>query len=314
MEPGYEGHSESEVVYLLNPMNPFTWIRACRRLVAHRPDAVAIAWWTVFWAPCFLFVASWLRRKGIKVIFICHNVTEHEPSPWKSMLARMVLSRGSRFVVQSQEEAERLRAVLKEPRLAVHHHPVFEHFPWANGGLQRRASLELLFFGLVRPYKGLDIIIDAMDMMNGEDLFLTVAGEWWVSDGAIRKRAEGMANVEIVDRYIPEPEVGDYFARADAVVLPYRSATGTGVIPLSYRYGKPVIASRLRAFEDVVEDGVSGLFFDPEDPISLARAVRTLLNGPRPADEGIRQLARDMTWEGLASCILGLAGEGQGDG
>ena len=97
--------------------------------------------------------------------------------------------------------------------------------------------------------------------------------------------------------------------RADAVVLPYRSATGTGVVPLAYRYGRPVVASRIGGFTDVVEEGVSGLFFNPGDPRSLAASIRELLSNPQRLQTGAAKAAGRMTWEGLASCILRLVGE-----
>ena len=308
-EPGYREHREQEVVYLLEPLNPVTWVRACGLLEKHSPDAVIVAWWTVFWAPCFLFMTSYLRRRGIRLIFICHNVSEHEPAFWKTLLSRRVLSRGSGFIVQTEEEAGRLRAMLKEPRVTVHPCPVFEQFPLSRRKLPRRARLELLFFGLVRPYKGLDILIEAMDLLADEDVFLTVAGEWWIRGGRLREGADSAEKVEVIDRYIPEHEVGEYFERADAVVLPYRSSTGTGVVPLAYRYGRPVVASRIGGFTDVVEEGVSGLFFNPGDPRSLAASIRELLNNPQRLQTGAAKAAGRMTWDGLVSCILGLVGE-----
>jgi len=116
--------------------------------------------------------------------------------------------------------------------------------------------------------------------------------------------------IEVIDRYVPEQEAAEYFHRADLVVLPYRSATGSGVIPLAYHYGKPVIASRISGIEEVVIDGESGRLCEPENPYALAEVIREFLDvPPERMREGIQKAADKMTWESLAKCVLDIQDE-----
>jgi glycosyltransferase involved in cell wall biosynthesis len=308
IEPGYEGYREPGVFYILDPLNPWSWRKTLKSLTNHLVSAVIMEWWTLFWAPCFSYLAESLERKGVKVVFLCHNVFEHEGAPWKTFMSRALLSRRTAFLAHSEKDAASLKSLGPGAEIAVHPHPVFLHFPAARGTLRRRAGLELLFFGFVRRYKGLDVLAEAMRLLVGEDVFLTVAGEWWISDLDLRKNVKRLGNAELVDRYIPEAEAAEYFNRADVVVLPYHSATGTGVIPLSYHYGKPVIASRVGGIPDVVQDGVSGRLVEPGDPRALADAVREFLHRNPTTREGIEATSGRMTFESLSDCILGFLG------
>jgi glycosyltransferase involved in cell wall biosynthesis len=147
-----------------------------------------------------------------------------------------------------------------------------------------------------------------MSLLKKDDVFLTVAGEWW--DKSLRLRAllndEFLRDkVQIVDRYITEQEAAQFFSRADIVILPYRSATGTGIIPLAYHYGKPVIATQVGGFPEVVRDGISGRLVQPGDPYALAEVIREFLHtSPAGMQEGIGRVAASMTWESLSQHIL----------
>lgn len=309
-EPGMEGHKEPGVGYIVDSVNPLTWRRAVKRAVAFGPAAVVIPWWTVFWAPCFGWMARRLAKAGVPVVFLCHNVVEHESAGWKARLARGVLAQGSGFVVHTREDEANLKAFLPNARVARHHHPVYEQFPDAKGTLPRRAALELLFFGFVRPYKGLDVLVEAMGQLAGRDIKLTIAGEFWEGDSATRQRVEELgigSQVEIVSRYLPDEEVAELFARADLVVLPYRSATGSGVVALAYHYGKPVIVTRVGGLPDVVLEGRTGFVVAPESPEAVAEAIlRFDAAPPDGMADAIAGLRATMTWESFADSIVGL--------
>jgi glycosyltransferase involved in cell wall biosynthesis len=182
--------------------------------------------------------------------------------------------------------------------------------------MPREHALELLFFGFVRPYKGLDVLLEALAMLPRDlDVRLTVAGEFW--HGAEEARAQisrlGIGNrVTIVDRYLPQEEVADYFARADAIVLPYRSATGSGVVAIAYHYEKPVIVTAVGGLPDVVEEGVTGFLVPPEDPRALADTIARLPDADldRMAVAARRFKESRLSWAGMARTVLDARGAG----
>ncbi len=295
--------------FTLDSLNPITWRHTARAVHAFRPDAVLVPWWTFFLAPCFRYLCAYFRRHSIPVIMLCHNVVDHEAVGWKRRVSKWCLRNADMFVVQTHEEAGKLLNLLGDVNVLYHPHPIYDRFPMARRTLVRRARLELLFYGFIRPYKGLDVLIDAMSQIRGEDVYLSIVGEPWGKEEDVwRERIakaalDGM--IEFVPRYVSDEETAEYFARADAVVLPYRAATGTGVVATAYHYGKPVIASCVGGLKDVVEDQRTGVLVTPEDPESLAQAIRGFHDGMRGnVGENIRAFTHAMSWEHMASTIL----------
>lgn len=313
-DPAFEGYVEPDTEYLIDSVNPFTWRAAARRMEAWRPDVVVLPWWQVYWAPSFYYIARRLRRAGIPVVFLCHNVTEHEAAAWKRTLTRRVLALGSGYVVQTNLDGEHLVDLIPGAKPVLHLHPAYDQFPAATGALQPEHALELLFFGFVRPYKGLDLLVEALALLPPElDVRLTIAGEFWQGPEETTARIQelGVADkVEIVGRYLTETEVAEYFARAHALVLPYRSATGSGVVAIAHHYEKPVIVTRVGGLPDVVEDGVTGFVVEPESPEALAAAIESLAGRDLSGMvEAVRRFkAEKLTWEGLADAVLEAGG------
>ncbi len=294
--------------FTIDTLNPLTWRKAIREIAAYAPDLVVIPWWTFFLAPCFYYLAGACRRRGWHVRFFCHNVVDHEAAWWKLALARFVLTKGSSYVTHTRPDAANLRRMVPAAEVFVHPHPIYDQFPPSSRRLPRRAARELLFFGLVRPYKGLDVLIEAMGRLKGEDVALSVVGEFWDGRDEAGKRIRELGlddRIELVPRYVSDAEAADYFARADAVVLPYRNATGSGVVALAFHYDKPVIASRVGGLADVVVDGSSGYLVPPGDPEALAAAIRRLnqadLDGMGRA---ISALKGTLSWAHLARTIV----------
>jgi glycosyltransferase involved in cell wall biosynthesis len=314
-DPSFIDHREPSTDYCLDAINPLSWKKLATRLSAERPDAVLIPWWTFFLGPCFRFLAGQMRKAGIPVIFLCHNVMDHEASAWKNAVTRAVLRQGSGFVVHTRTEREMLLQMLSTSRVTVHPMPFFDQFPSPTEQLLRRTTHELLFFGFVRQYKGLDILFQALSRLGRNDVILTVAGEFWGGDTPYRRLAHDLGIERLVDfqpRYHTDQEAARLFARADIVVLPYRNATGSGVVPVACHYGKPVIASRVGGLPDAVIDGATGILVPAEDPDGLARAIETALASDWPGlESGLRELRRRLSWNSLATDVLRIAADVQ---
>jgi glycosyltransferase involved in cell wall biosynthesis len=301
------GHHETGVSYVLDPLVPHTWQEASAMCWRHCTHTAILSWWTIFLVPAWEFLARYLHRRRIQVLFLCHNVVDHEASLWKEWLSRRLLRQGDLFFATNRRDSDLLRQMMPQARISFYPHPLYRQFPPAVHILPRKARLELLFYGFVRHYKGLDVLAQAMTLLRNEDVHLTIAGEWWSEMPLCRQLQNGELKhkVSIVARYVTAAETAELFARADVVVLPYRSGSGSGVIAQAYHYRKPVIATTVGGLPDTVREGVSGFLVEPENPQVLAAAIRRFLQTPPPDfGQGIAALAATMTWEGLAGHLL----------
>lgn len=303
-DPGYEGHKEDKTEYLIDSINPFTWLKAINRIKGLQPDMVIIPWWTVFWAPCFGLISWCLTRKKIKVIYFCHNVVEHETARWKKWLTRLVLKNAFAYVVHTKEDKKNLHALFPDASISVHPHPIYDHFPQPTNELPRRKSLEILFYGFVRPYKGLDDLIDAMALLKGQDIQLTIAGEFWDGEKEMREKinTSGLDDqIELKPRYHSDEETAELFGRADVVVLPYRSATGSGVVPIAYHYNKPVVVTKVGGLPDVVLDQQTGWVVPRADIEALSNVLSSLTQQSCKATEAnIKEYKSRLSWDSLS--------------
>jgi D-inositol-3-phosphate glycosyltransferase len=304
VEPIGEQH-EQGARFMLDYRDPFTVVRAFRTIRRWRPGAIAITWTTTFTAPYYLLLLWLIRRAlpGVPVIAICHNVLPHEQRPLDRGLTRAVLGRVDAAVVHAGEQLAELRAVA--PRTAGRHLTMPEFGPRAttdpartdDGDAEPSRRRTILFFGYVRPYKGLDRLLQAMALLDPRlDVHLVVAGEFWEP----RERYDRIAaelriadRVEIVDRYLDEAEVAERFAAADVVVLPYVSATQSAVVQLAFAHGRPVISTTVGGIPEVVDEGVNGLLVEPDDPPALAAAITRFYTEALGAQMRARIAARD---------------------
>lgn len=243
--------------YWIDSLNPLTWLTTFARLRCFQPDLIVLSWWTPFFAPLWYTLALLNRLfLGREIAILCHNVLPHEESRVDRLLARSVLGWADRLVVQSEREKFRLLELLPATDVGIAPHPVYDM--WAEGRVsqaQARAQLGLppnlpvlLFFGIVRYYKGLDILLDALPHIRAAagDVRLVIAGEFWDEQALYAEQIGrlGVAeSVRVDSRYIPDEEVALYFSAADLLVAPYRSVTGSGVIQMAGGFGVPVVTT-----------------------------------------------------------------------
>jgi len=323
---------------VLIPWWPPTWRAAARAALAHGPDLVVIQWWVPFLGPMAAWLAWRLARGGARVAWLCHNVLPHEGGgPVDRAVIRAALGRGDAWLVHSRSDADALAALLgparlARGRLAVTAMPAVAPEaaqPPPDRAAARRAlgvpggAPLALFFGFVRPYKGLDVLIDALPAARAAvpGLRLWVAGECWTPARDLAAQAHalglGAAEVTIEDAYLPAAEAGIRFAAADVCVLPYRSATQSAVATAAFAHGLPVIASRVGGLPDAVADGVDGLLVPPGDPAALAAAIARFFTEPGLAAHlaaGAAARGAQLGWAPMVAVIEGLARVGDDPG
>ena len=296
---------------VLDPMNPLTWARAARRARELKLDALVYKWWIPFFGPAYAPVLSGARQGGAVTIMIADNLVPHEKRPFDDVLTKFVTDRTDGYLVMSESvEADVARLLPGRPVRRVPH-PVYAQYGAAGRSREEarfRTGLTgdvILFFGFVRRYKGLDVLIEAMPRVRAaRDVTLVVAGEFYEPIEPLRARiaALGLGDVvRVLDRYVADEEVGDLVAAADAVVLPYRSATQSGVVLVAYAGGCPVISTADGGLPEVVEEGVTGHLVPPEDPVALADAILSFYaRGGRPAYEpAVHAAAKRYSWSAV---------------
>jgi len=263
----------AEAAFVLDVLNPLTWFGAARRLRAY--DAVIFVWWIWVWALPYRLMMMLLPRRT-RVILQCHNIGDKEPAWWKRWLTNRVLRRGDALVVHAATEAEEAWRRSRGRRVVRTFLPVHElggappprHEAKRVLGLQDRNVA--LFFGHIRPFKGLDIALKAWPQVRSE-VTLLVAGEaWWGKEEEYR--SAGSERVRFEFRFIPDAEIATYFAAADVVLAPYRIEAQSGVALTAFHFARPVIATRVGGLPEII-DGQNGILIPPENSAALARAV-----------------------------------------
>ncbi|HEU4889235.1 MAG TPA: glycosyltransferase [Thermoanaerobaculia bacterium] len=305
--------------FLLDVVNPITWIRAGLLLRREKPDAVIFVWWVWVWAIPYLVLMA-LLPKRTRVILQCHNIGDKEPAAWKRMLTNLVLRRGDVLVVHAKTEAEdavKRLGLAASPRIAQTFLPVHELGGAIPSREDARRTLNLdgnvaLFFGHVRPFKGLDIALRAWRELS-TDVTLLVAGEaWWKGEEEYRALAKDLTNIRFDFRFIPDAEIATYFAAADVILAPYRIEAQSGVALTAFHFARPVIATNVGGLPEIIEEGVNGMLVPPEDPSALARAVDAFFARTDRATMGrhAAAAARKYSWEEYGALMKRLlAGE-----
>ncbi|GAA4376389.1 glycosyltransferase [Actinomadura verrucosospora] len=272
---------------------PDGWWRTGRAL--SECDLVVLVVLSTVQVPSYLGILAGLRGRT-PVVALCHNVLPHERKPYDEPLMRRLLRKVDGVLVHTEEQADLARGLTPRPvRVAemAAHLPAAGAAAPGDGKVRRR----LLFFGIVRPYKGLDVLLRAL-AEGPDDVALTVAGEFWGGLDETRELIRSLdltSMVELRPGYVPAADVPGLFAAADALVLPYRTATASQNVWMAHEHGLPVIATDVGGFAAQIRDGADGLICRPDDVASLASALRRfyepgeperLRSGVRPVDHG----------------------------
>jgi len=277
---------------ILDGLNPFSFYSSSKEISASGASLVVIPWWTAYFAPHVLLLFAGLSRggAGATTLLLCHNVFDHERNPLKSALTRAVLRRTDRFVVQNRGSAREVVSERSDARVEIVPHPSEPRAVIPDRAAARaRLGVPIdapvfLFSGLLRPYKGWQDLLDAFPAVRKEfpGALLVFAGEPWGEACDLPGRAPAGVRLEL--RYQPEEERAEWFAACDAVVCPYRHATGSGIAADALAFSRPVIGTAVDGLLGIVEDERSGLLVPPGDRNALAAAmvrfVREAL-GPR---------------------------------
>lgn len=310
--------------FIINTANPFNIFKTAGDIIKLKPDKVIIQWWHPYFAPCYRILTGRLKRAGIEITYICHNVFPHERFPLDKMLTRMALKKADRYILHAQGEAGDLLSIKPDASYKVQVHPTYSAFNFENMDIRTaREKLSIgedekimLFFGFVREYKGLKHLINAVDILKRKYLKpgeampkLYVVGDFDGNKEEYVKRIEELKitnDIVIIDGYVPDREVEKYFSASDLVVLPYESATQSGIVQIAYGFEKPVIVTNVGGLPEVVEDGVTGVIIEPFDDDALAQAIYIYFKDNKKEEyvRGIKEREYRFSWDRMAEALL----------
>ncbi len=283
VEKGKEHIIKQDRKFILDFLNPFTWLKSFFKIQRKKPELIVLDWVTPFTAPfhwTMLFLTKHFTKT--KSLLICHNVLPHEKRIFDKFLARLVFKNTDYFIVNSKQDMSDLKKLKPNAKAALGFHPTYEEFKHKEikKDIKKQLALKtktILFFGFVREYKGLKYLLKAMPIILKKiDLDLLIVGEFWGDKQeyiSLIKKLGIEKNVKLVAEYVPDEDVGNYFAASDIAVLPYTSATQSGIVQLSFGFEKPVITTNVGGLPDAVTHNKTGFLVPPQNPEAIADAV-----------------------------------------
>jgi glycosyltransferase involved in cell wall biosynthesis len=304
---------------ILNSISPFSWIKTAAKIKNEKPDLIIFDWWHPFFSFAHFSVSQLLKKKfGEKILFITENVISHEGHFIDRTLTKLGLNNASFFLALSEKVEKDLKKIYPNKKVYRSELPVYECYSGDDISTED-AKLKLgfspddkviLFFGYVRKYKGLDILISAFKILlnEGYKLKLLIAGEFYDNPEPYHNQIKDLKlenEVKLFNQFIPNEEVKKYYLASDLVILPYRSATQSGILNVAYGFLKPVLVTDVGGLAEFVEDEKTGLIIKPESPYEIAEGVKKYLKLEEKVDftGNIKALVKKNDFEKLPFVI-----------
>ena len=306
---------------VLDTANPFNWPAAARKIKAWQPDLLLMRYVMPYFAPSLGYVARKVRRSGCKVVAIADNIIPHERHIIDKPFTKYFLGGLDGCVTLCDAVADDLLRWAPELPCKVIFHPLYSHFgeklprEEAERKLGLRPGMKnLLFFGLIREYKGLDILLEAFNSLP-QDYQLIIAGECYGPFDKYQAAIDASPaeeRIHVFRRYIDDAEVKDFFSAADVTVLPYRSATQSGVSSASYHFEVPMIVTAVGGLKETIGDTGTGLVAEDVDPAAVAGKITEFFGDEsirRDCVDSIRRESERLSWKRFSEELLNFAAE-----
>lgn len=310
----------------IDSMNPFNWHRVADKISRLKPDLLIFKYWLPYFGPCFGTIARRVKKKtGAKVLFICDNVIPHERRPGDVLFTKYAFKQADYFIVQSESVERDLLTFFPGAVYTKSPHPIYEYFGLQLSKTDARSRLNvaeekvILFFGYIRAYKGLSVLIDAMKELERWQadlgtINLLAVGEPYEDVKKYYRRIEELRlgpRIRIISDYVPNDMVAVYFSAADVVVLPYLSATQSGIVQIAYNFDRPVIVTDVGGLSEVTLNGITGYVVPPNNPVALADAIRKFYSGGKEMifSENVKREKKKYSWENFIEAIESIVGK-----
>lgn len=304
----------------VSSVNPFNWIKVGRKIKKEAPDILIIKFWLPFMAPCFGTVARIAKKnKKTRVISILDNVVPHEKRPGDRLLSRYFVNSVDAFVGMSQSVLDDLNQFDQSKPRAFNPHPLFDNFGAKVSKEEALTFLNLspdykyiLFFGFIRDYKGLDLLIDAFhdNRFRDKGIKLIIAGEYYNNEAQYTDQISRLnleKDIVLVNDFIPNEEVKYYFGAADIVAQPYKNATQSGVTQIGYHFEKPMLVTNVGGLAELVPDQKIGYVVDPKAS-TIAEALLKFFHSDdeQKFEVNIKEEKKKFSWDKMTETLKKL--------
>lgn len=304
----------------INSINPVSWIKTANKVVKEKPDLVIIRYWLPFMAPCLGSIARLIKyRVKTKIVSITDNIIPHEIRFGDKFLSKYFIKSISGFVAMSRSVLKDLESFDNKKPKAYYPHPLYDNFGEIIPTLEAKKLLNLdpsvsyiLFFGFIREYKGLDILLEALnsDRLKRLNIKLLIAGEFYGNEEKYMKLIEDLGineKIELKTSFIPNTEVYLYFCASSVVVQPYKNATQSGVTQIAYHFGKPMITTNVGGLAEIVPHGKVGYVVEPNS-VCLENALFTYFTEGKEEEftKNVKTERERFSWNGLIDTIESL--------
>ena len=309
-------NNELKISSIINSINPFSWIKTANYIIAQQPSAVIFRFWIPFMGMSLGFIARRIKKKEIPVYAITDNVIPHEKRIGDHLLTNYFIKSCDGFITMSKAVFEDISLFNTQAKKVCLFHPVYNVFGDKSSKSNSLKALDLtngnylLFFGLIREYKGLELAIEAMQdsKIKSLGIKLIVAGEFYADKEkyiALINKLK-LDNIIIHDEFIPSDKVKYYFGIADAVVQPYISATQSGITQVAYHFETPMIVTNVGGLPEIVQDGKQGYVCDVNEK-SVLNAILQLYNSEgniQSLSKGVAKRKVEFSWESFVKELL----------
>jgi glycosyltransferase involved in cell wall biosynthesis len=298
----------------LDSINPFTYFSTARKIKAFNPDILIMKYWMSFFGPSLGTVAKFLPRHT-KVITILDNVIPHEKRFFDSAFTGYFLNQNDGFIAMSDSVKNDLLSLSPNAKVLKKEHPLYDHFGAkpSQSDARKRLNLHpdkktLLFFGFIRDYKGLDVLLQAFDLLD-DSYQLVIAGETYGSFDKYTNQISSLRHknqVFVYNDYITDSLVPDFFAAADVCVLPYKSATQSGITSIAYHFETPLIATDVGGLKESIHHLETGLMVDRCEPEAIAASIRQYFDQQLVSKfiPEIQKMKEELSWKNFAQHIV----------
>jgi glycosyltransferase involved in cell wall biosynthesis len=303
----------------MDSINPFNWVKIGRKLKKEAPDLLIIKHWMPFFAPIYGTIAHIVSKNGkTKIAVICHNIIPHEKKPGDRVFTKYFFNSVEYFITMSKSVQNDLLSLYPKAKQKLLFHPVYSNFgnsvskDVARKKLELKSDKILLFFGFIREYKGLDVLLEAIALIKDKmDFTLVIAGEFYSNKEkyiSLIQHLELENYVKIFSDFIPTNEVKYYFSASNVVVLPYKSATQSGIVQIANNFDVPMISTNVGGLGEVIENGKTGYLVEKENPKQLAEAIIKYFSENKESEfvENIKNEAAKYSWSEFVTGMMEL--------